>query len=291
MIYTKPSHLKYTDLAIFIDKHISEIVNDGEYPELEKTIFHYLYSICYVLACKGKLFTKFEDYDGFAIYAASQMYIIMRNRITHQGEIRRDKEIKPIKSCLNYIKHTLYPFKVNYQKANFRDIINPDVVDFDSNMLADNIKNGVRDTNFKTMNFMILDSFNELPNIIKQVVNETPYAKNTIMYKNIYISCLLSFINNVTLPNHIDKDTKNYDSLCRYYVKSSYQKPILWHLDADMSDYIKLLLNKIKHRLSIDLQETKSQFDLDDNVVDSIVASAYEEYNSINNENNNNEDN
>ena len=42
MLWKKPANMKFTDLCIFIDQNVPNIVNPGENPELENTIYNYL---------------------------------------------------------------------------------------------------------------------------------------------------------------------------------------------------------------------------------------------------------
>lgn len=34
--------MKYTDLCIYIDENVNKLINPGEYPEVENTIYNYL---------------------------------------------------------------------------------------------------------------------------------------------------------------------------------------------------------------------------------------------------------
>lgn len=284
MLYRKPKDLKYTDMAIYIDANISKIAEVGENPEIEATIFKYLYLICYALACKKNFFYKFEDYDHYALYAAGQTYLLLRNQY-NKSKTSKDGTI-PIKSSLNYIKRVLYPFKVNYQKEYFQEIIQPESSkNIDMEAIATKIRDGVQaDYNYELQE-AIIDTFNYLPQIIKQVVNETPYVKNKLMLKNIYISCLLSFINSITLPNKKlkTKTAKNKELRLISNQTNKEQYIILWGLKPEMEDYIQLLINKIKKVFTQEFEATKNSFTLDDSTIDDIMASAYSDYDTNNN--------
>ncbi len=52
MIWKKPANMKYTDLCIFIDENVPKIVTPGEHPELENTIYNYLWLLVKALAIK-----------------------------------------------------------------------------------------------------------------------------------------------------------------------------------------------------------------------------------------------
>ena len=46
----------------------------------------------------------------------------------NQGKVIKGKQIKPIKSCLNYTKALLYPMKIEYQRETFKEIIEEEFV-------------------------------------------------------------------------------------------------------------------------------------------------------------------
>jgi hypothetical protein len=58
------------------------------------------------------MFQNFEDYDGYAFHSASRLFFALRNNYNNQGKVIKGKQIRPIKSCLNYMKALLYPMKV-----------------------------------------------------------------------------------------------------------------------------------------------------------------------------------
>ena len=46
-------------------------------------------------------------------------------KLLNEGKEVRGKKIVPIKSSLNFIKATMFPLKINYQKENFGEVIDP----------------------------------------------------------------------------------------------------------------------------------------------------------------------
>ena len=61
MLWKKPSNMKYTDMCVFIDENVPKIVNPGENPELENTIYNYLWLLVKALAIKKCMFKNFEE--------------------------------------------------------------------------------------------------------------------------------------------------------------------------------------------------------------------------------------
>ena len=52
MLFKKPPNLKYTSLCIYIDQNAEKIKNPGEYPDVENTIYNYLWLLVKALAIK-----------------------------------------------------------------------------------------------------------------------------------------------------------------------------------------------------------------------------------------------
>ena len=51
-------NLKFTDLCIYIDQNAPKIINPGEYPEIENTIYNYLWLLVKALAIKKRMFNQ-----------------------------------------------------------------------------------------------------------------------------------------------------------------------------------------------------------------------------------------
>ena len=118
MLWKKPNDLKYTDLCIYIDENVPKIINPGEFPEIENTVYNYLWLLVKALAIKKCMFTDFQDYDMYAFYSANRLFFALRKNQLNQGKTIKGKLIRPIKSCLNYTKALLYPMKIEYQRES-----------------------------------------------------------------------------------------------------------------------------------------------------------------------------
>ena len=115
-------------MCVFIDANIDKIAVAGEYPEIENQVYNYLWLLVKALAIKKCMFKNFSDYDGYATHAANRLFFALRNNYLNQGKTIKGKQIRPIKSCLNYTKALLYPMKVEYQNEAFREIITEEFV-------------------------------------------------------------------------------------------------------------------------------------------------------------------
>ena len=248
------------------------IVFDYEFYEDDRNdtkLYQYLYFIFYMLACKKMYFpNKFDDYDGYALYASREIYM---------RAIKFQKKGVRIKSILNYAKAVLYSMKVNYQNETFRTVINPKVVPFDSDSYHDRLKANIQADYDKGKSEEVIAALGMVPNAIRAAVDGTPYAADALMRDRLYKSCLVTYINWVTLPNKYAEKAKSMDDqkTIKLLNKEAACAPILIGLDADMSDYVSLLCRKAKSSVVKAITETSSGFDLDDSYVDAIIQDLF----------------
>ena len=266
MTFNKPSNMSYVDMAIYFDKHIKdENRNDS-------ILYEYLYHLIYMLACKARYFHKFEDYDQFALYAATKVYM----------RVIRNIEVK---SILNYVKAVLYPMKVDYQRESFNEVLNPEV---DGRINPDAIKatmeSNIQSDYYYGMTDEIIAQFDSLPAYIKKEVNKSPYRDDPIIARRLYISILLTFLSSVTLSNddierlrrREDRGLDNDNSLIKMLSKERNRCVVVWRLDSNMKDYITLLTNKVRKRFGQELIDVKNSFELSEEDLSAIMMSAYQ---------------
>ena len=109
-MYVKPRNIRYVDMAIWIDAHA--YTDDCD----EETLYEYIYHLVRMLAYKRKMYQTANQYDGFILYASSRYYL----RITDKRQFETNEDGTPVlpklKSILNYIKKTIYPTKIDYER-------------------------------------------------------------------------------------------------------------------------------------------------------------------------------
>ena len=270
MTYQKPADLTYTDMCIYFDNNIYKSNRD------DTLLFQYLYHVIYMLASKSRYFREFSDYDDFAIYAASRLYMRYPSAETcEQTELE-----KRLRSVLNYTKATIYPLKVDYQKEFFSQIYSYNEDNFETfvNITKENIQSDYNEE----LSDSIVDVLKQLPKIIKNRIDETPYRNNPALCKKLYMSSLLTFINSLTLS---DKDIKKIekkksikekeDLYIRSLKREREDSIIVWHLDDSYKDYIKILNNKIRRDADKELTETKTSFNLSDSELEGVMMTAF----------------
>ena len=270
MLWKKPSGTRYTELCQFIDANVPKIVNPGENPELEYTIYNYLWLLVKALAIKKCMFNEFQDYDGYAFYAANRLFFALRKNQLNQGKTIKGKLIRPIKSCLNYTKALLYPMKIEYQRETFKEIIEEEFVSnkFDSFAYKEQLKGDARENSGVTRQFKKYVQEALLKNItlIDKLLEKSPFKVGTQEYQNLKISILLNSLN-------ILKNNKKLDV--------AEQGIILWHLPKNMANYTRILLKEFFTLIKLEIMDCYKEADLSDldlnNILDSAPEVTYED--------------
>ena len=265
MLWKKPANLKYTDLCIFIDENVPKIINPGENPELENTIYNYLWLLVKALAIKKCMFTDFQDYDMYAFYAANRLFFALRKNQLNQGKTIKGKLIRPIKSCLNYTKALLYPMKIEYQRESFREVIEEEFVSkkFDAFAYKERLKNEARDVHGVTTQFKehVRDMIIANGQLLDNILQKSPFNSSTPEYQNLKLSILLTSI-------QILKTKKKLDAVP--------QSVILWHLPKSMSSYTKVLLKEFFTALKLEIIDCYKMADISEQDLEHILYSAQE---------------
>jgi hypothetical protein len=276
--YSKPKNVSYTEMAMFFDKQIKKPVRE------DNLLYEYVYHLVYMLSNKSKYFHDYQDYDEFSLYAANKIYM---------RAINEDKQEKPIKSILNYIKAVIYPLKVDYQKETYDEVINPDVDDrINGEKLKNNLhapiladyQDGLMEELYQQLTF--------LPKYIREVVEESPYKNDVITSRRLYMSVLLSFLNGVTLTNQglqklkrrEIKSLETDNTTIKMLEKEKDTSTLLWRLDDSLLNYVEMLTNKVRKKFGRDLVEIKKSHELPEEDLKAIMMSAYNTDQNDNNE-------
>lgn len=280
MVYKKTKDMKVTDMCIYVDSKIKYLACTEE-PDLEivETVYRYLYLIIYALSMAAGYFRDSQDYNDFAVSTASILYM----RIADKRQYLPDgdpKKITPIVSILNYLNTALPGLKVNYQQENFSMAMHPKYASM--GVTGFSAKEYVESLEIATMRSYIEDEFDTIPRIIKKIINTTPYRNDEVVSKNLYISLVLSFLDMITLPNvylNRSKVKTNLDDtkLIKIYLAQQNNYPILYHIDSDLADYVRVLLARVKKAFVNKVFDVKSLFTVSDDIIKSMVASIYTE--------------
>ena len=151
-----------------------------------------------MLARKANYFNRNDYYDDFATYMATYLYF----RIKNPSQFDDNSKLTKIKSILNYIKGTIYPRKVDFEQEFYSQVMSKPVDDasVDSGYsFSDMLSESVDEISRVEFDVCLHDSIRTFRAYLKNI----PYYSNRLEWNNIYISCLLTLLNSIT----VDKRT------------------------------------------------------------------------------------
>ena len=248
MTYTKPSDVTYTQMAIWIDEHV--YTDDID----ESLLYEYLYHLSNMLAGQASYFSTALEYDHFSLYSASRLFQRLYNPKQFELDENNQPRMKQIKSILNYIKKVIYPYKVDFEMEFKIEDKNMDVIQVGSFDLGSHMIESA--SLFDRLEFSV--SIESVASIVRSHLRKIPKRKNSAEWSNIYLSCMLTLLDSITLTRTM---MSKYDSLKlkkeeyldSVYEELRYQEPILYHLPNSMSNYIRVLVNELRHVLASEL--------------------------------------
>ena len=258
----------YSRMAIYFDYHIHDENRNDD------LLLQYLYHILYMLACKSRYFKTFEEYDGFALFAATRIYLRAITPLEDGSE--------RIKSILNYAKSVLYPMKVDYLKEEYDEVINPNVIaEFNSELFTEKYKDSIKSDYQYGMNEEVCERFKEIPKYIAEVVKTTPFKNDPVMCRRLYMSILITFLKGITLSNKNLAKIKSSQgplkdsTITSMFYKDEHSSVTLWKIEESLRDYIYVLTREAKRKFSEAIYETTNSYELSDEDVVNIMMTAY----------------
>lgn len=271
--YDKKAKNIYTRMSLYFD------LNIYKEPRNDTLLYQYLYHIIYMLACRKKFFVSWDDYDKFAIYMATKIYL---RYISPKHQEEEDK----LKSVLNYCKSLLYPTKVDFLKENYAEIIGSDPKsDNDFSILRDSMIEGVQSDhrNNELILNEIIGEFEFLPKLIWKEVKKTPYTTDTVFTHRLFMSVLLTVAKGVTLSNQaISKIQKRLargldidDFMLTSLMKERESSVTLWRLDNKYYNLINLLAFKVRKKCGENVGLIRQDYELSSEDVTAVLMSAY----------------
>lgn len=260
MLYPKPKDISYSQMCIYVDAHAYD---ENKTEEEKEKIYKYIYWVSHMMALKLKLFSNYQYYDEFSLWYTTQIYSRLENPKQYQLNEDGTPKMEKIKSILNYIKNTIAQRKITFEQQEYSQVIsytNDYYVQYNYS-LSDKINESL-DNLYRVEFDLCLEN---CTNSIKKFLNRIPYDKNSKIFYNIYLSCLLTFLNSVTLPN---KEIKKLSQLkfqenidpVRVISKELKDPVILYHLPNDMHDYIYVLYKQIRHEIASELEHSSNSY-------------------------------
>lgn len=271
---------RIVDLCIYVDQNAySENVD-------KEKLFDALYNIVYALAVKQRLFQRWEDYEPFALDCSVKLY----QRLINPKQFLPDdhpKKMKKVKSILNFIKRILYPLKVDYQKETFGQQFVPELHEDSVQKIREKFIGQCRNQ-FKPILKVDFEYYlKKISYTAHHFLKTTPYANDEVTLHNLYLSCMMTLVNQITLSNYNQKRyetrlKRGYnleDFINKVYSEEQLDSVVVFHLDPNMKNYVAVLVNRIKKLIIKDMRYLIGDSEPSDSVIQSIMSSSLEEYN------------
>lgn len=276
MIFVKDPKVRYVDMAIYIDNHIYTDNYD------EELVYQYLYFLIYMLSKKRRYFNSEKVYDDFSVWLATNLYV----RLTDKRQFDENEKLEKIKSILNYIKNILfakrveYNLQLGYQATSGKlQVKNPELVE--DQALLNYYKPAAQSSNNEIIKFFVLDLFETIPEMFRQELKKSPYKNNAYMFNNLYLSCLLTFIQSTTPSN---QELRKLQALSRRNLNADLSKLILktadeivlWNVPPYLIDYVRLLYRRVKKAVVNDIKDSISKHSLTDRELEAVINANYD---------------
>lgn len=248
--YAKPKNLRYVDMCIWIDKNAYKEDCD------DIKLFEYLYHLSRMLARKRDYFSKTADYDDFAAFVATEIF--MRYRDKRQFE--NSTKIKRIKNALDYLKRVLHPKLLDFLEQDKGK--QPPIPEAEWAIVTYDLHNKVQEALAENRVAEFDCIVHDIPSTIRKYMVKIPVSRFSAEWENIYISCLLTFLNSITLSRAGLKKVEPGNGRCtdgKTYTAYRYERenaPILFHLESNMSCYVQTLTNIIMRLVARDISES-----------------------------------
>ena len=263
---------RVVDLCIWVDANAYKEDVDKE------KLFDSLYQIVCSIAIKHKMLHKWQDYQPFSLYAASRLYLRLTN--PKQFDVTNPNKMKKIKSILNFIKKTMHPMIVDYQNQSFEQNFTPGL---HGDTVEDIRYRTIQKARSQYKDLVRIDFEYYLQKIcgtVGRFINDLPYCNDKLMTHRIYVSCMMSLLNQITLSNdnkerykkRLNRGFKTDDFIDRAYQSEIENSIVLYHLDDSMYNYIATIVNRLRQLIVKDLTYLIGDNEPSDAVIKSILV-------------------
>lgn len=262
---------RVVDLCIWVDANAYKEDVDKE------KLFDSLYQIVCSIAIKNKMLQNWNDYQPFSLYAASRLYLRLTN--PKQFDVTLPKRMKKIKSILNFIKKTMHPMIVDFQNQDFQQNFTPGLHGNTVEDIRHRIITKARNQSSQLLRIDFEYYLNRICETVKSFLNELPYSNDKLMYHRLYVSCMMTLLNQITLSNQNkdrmrkreDRGFKTEDFLQKAYQEEIQYSVVLYHLDNSMYNYVATIVNRLKKLIIKDLKDLIGSHEPSDAVIQSIL--------------------
>ena len=224
---------------------------------------------------------QWQDYEPFSLFAATRLYLRLTNpkQFLPEGD---PKKLKKIKSILNFVKTLMYPMIVDYQQQTYSQrfaIGDNEDLDNCTLMLQDEAVKQVSAQNNKALSVEFEYYLKKICTTIKWFLKTTPYVNDPVVMHNLYQSCLMTLINQVTLcnankarlENKVKKGYKTEDFINKVYIMEQTDSVVVFHLPESMHNYIDTLVKRIRRLITKDLVELVGSHEPTEEIIKAVL--------------------
>lgn len=261
--------VRAVDMCIYIDTHI--------YNEFDESlVFGYLQWLFYALSIKKRYFSNYDDYDSYAIYAATQTYI----RLTDKRQFLPEddpKYLKRVKSVLNFIKRIMYPLKVNYQKSVFNEVVkSAETSEYDGASALEAINDSLTSNMINSNSYLSAEIelyIKSIKRTIERIIANTPYRSDPTLSHRLYMSCLISFLKRITLSAKNKYRLKVLEKepsqklLDATYEEEQRTSTTCWRLSDEYDSYIHVLTTQVLETCVKDIKALVRDYSITDDIL------------------------
>lgn len=263
-------------MAVYFDANIYKPAEERN----DTLLFQYLYHIIYMLACTKKYFNSFVEYDQFAMFMATRLYMRYINP-------KHTEKCGKIKSVLNYCKALIGHNKVDFQRETFMEIFGARLDgqdDGSGELYRADMEDALQSAHVNShgIDEEVLDAILELPKDVRKSVAETPYREGDPIRHRLEVSTLISVLNSVTLSNRSEAklraaagtsgETALKESL---YEAERADCVVLWRLGEEYHNMVALLVAKARRMASDSIGRIRGSMELNSEDLNAVILSAY----------------
>lgn len=262
---------RYTTMCIWVDKNAYTDNCD------EIKLYDYIQSIIITQSMKRRLFRTRDDYEEFSIYYATEIFMRYRHPKQNEFDENGNRKLDRIKSVSNYVIQTLYFNYLIFLKKyrNFPSKEQPKGLASVAPQFRDSLvetMDGLRSIDFE-------HNLDRCFDITRDIMSQTPYRKDSVEWHNIYMSCMLTLLNYVTLSREQKRIAKNLNqegkinqrSLGKQFGINRNSGVKLYRLPDNMTKYIHVLSRKMMKAIASNLSDIVGGYVVADDMIDAVI--------------------
>lgn len=263
-------------MAVYFDANIYKPKEERN----DTLLFQYLYHIIYMLACTKKYFNSFAEYDQFALFMATRLYMRYINP-SHTEKCGK------IKSVLNYCKALIGHNKVDFQRETFMEIFGTRLDggdDGSGSALREDMESSIQSSHVKEegVDDEILHAILEIPDDVRDAVSEMPYRRDDPIRHRLEVSTLMSVLNSITLSNPSAKrlmaaeGTQSAPALKKALYEAERANCVtLWRLGGEYKNMVATLTAMARRKASDRIGRIRGSMEINSEDLNAIILSAY----------------